>query len=151
MVYYVFDLLHLDGFDTRAAPLIDRKRVLQGFLTEAQASAPRVLYSEHFEDGAALYARAADMNLEGVVSKRADAPYRSGRTDAWVKVKCWKRDRFAVVGFVPDGAGGLAKLRLARREGGKLVYAGRVGTGWDYKTARAIRSALTPLARPMSP
>ena len=53
MVYYVFDLLHLDGFDTRAAPLIDRKRVLQGFLTEAQASAPRVLYSEHFEDGAA--------------------------------------------------------------------------------------------------
>jgi bifunctional non-homologous end joining protein LigD len=55
------------------------------------------------------------------------------------------------VGFAPDGAGGLAKLRLARREGGKLVYAGRVGTGWDYKTAREIRSALIPFARPMSP
>ena len=52
-----------------------------------------------------------------------------------------------VVGFAPDGAGGLAKLRLARREGGKLIYAGRVGTGWDYKTARKIRSALTPRGR----
>jgi bifunctional non-homologous end joining protein LigD len=47
------------------------------------------------------------------------------------RVKCWKQDRFAVVGFVPDGVGGLAKLRLARREGRALVYAGRVGTGWD--------------------
>jgi bifunctional non-homologous end joining protein LigD len=53
-------------------------------------------------------------------------------------VKCWKRDRFVVVGFVTDGAGGLAKLRLARREGRALVYAGRVGTGWDHKTARAV-------------
>ena len=66
-------------------------------------------------------------------------------------MKCWKRDRFVVVGFAPDGAGGLAKLRLARREGGKLVYAGRVGTGWDYKTAREIRTALTPLSRSTSP
>jgi ATP dependent DNA ligase-like protein len=85
------------------------------------------------------------------VSKRADATYRSGRTEAWVKVKCWNLDRFVVVGFVPDGAGGLAKLRLARREGRALVYAGRVGIGWDHKTARAIRQALTPLARSTSP
>lgn len=65
-------------------------------------------------------------------------------------MKCWKRDRFVVVGFVPDGAGGLAKLRLARREGRALVYAGRVGTGWDRKTARAVRAALAPLARSTS-
>jgi bifunctional non-homologous end joining protein LigD len=148
MVYYAFDLLHLDGFDTRAAPLIERKRVLQSFLTE---SAPGVIYSEHFEDGAALYAQAAKLGLEGVVSKRADAPYRSGRGDHWCKVKCWKQDRFVVVGFAPDGAGGLAKLRLARREGGKPVYAGRVGTGWDYRTAREIRTALMPLSRSTSP
>jgi bifunctional non-homologous end joining protein LigD len=77
--------------------------------------------------------------------------YRSGRSEAWVKVKCWKRDRFVVVGFVPDGAGGLAKLRLARREGRALIYAGRVGTGWDRKTARPIRRALEPLARSTSP
>jgi bifunctional non-homologous end joining protein LigD len=56
-----------------------------------------------------------------------------------------------VVGFVPDGAGGLVKLRLARREGHALVYAGRVGTGWDHKTARAIRRALEPLARSTPP
>jgi bifunctional non-homologous end joining protein LigD len=151
MVYYAFDLLHLDGFDTRAAPLIERKRVLKSFLTEAASSAPGVIYSEHFDDGADLYTRTFRMGLEGVVSKRADAPYRSGRTEAWIKVKCWKQDRFAVVGFVPDGAGGLAKLRLARREGQALIYAGRVGTGWDHKTARAIRQALTPLARSTSP
>ena len=65
--------------------------------------------------------------------------------------ECWKRDRFVVVGFVPDGAGGLAKLRLARREGRALIYAGRVGTGWDHKTARAVRAALAPLERPTSP
>ena len=151
MIYYAFDLLHLDGFDTRPAPLLERKRVLQAFLGEAQASAPRVLYSEHFEDGAALYAQAAKLGLEGIVSKRADAPYRSGRGDHWHKTKCWQIGRFVVVGFAPDGMGGLAKLRLARREGEKLVYVGRVGTGWDYRTAREIRSVLAPLARSTCP
>jgi len=147
MIYYAFDLLHLDGFDTRAAPLIERKRVLQSFLAEAGRSAPRVIYSEHFEDGADLYRRALGMGLEGIVSKRADAPYRSGRTEAWCKVKAWKSARFAVVGFVPEGADGLLKLRLARREGGTLIYVGAVGTGWDRKAARSIRRALEPHVR----
>jgi bifunctional non-homologous end joining protein LigD len=113
MVYYVFDLLHLDGFDTRAAPLIERKRVLESFL--AEASAPGIMYSEHFVDGADLYARACDLELEGVVSKRSGAPYRSGRTEGWVKVKCARRGRYVVVGFVP-GAGGISALRLGRRD-----------------------------------
>jgi bifunctional non-homologous end joining protein LigD len=143
MVYYAFDLPHLDGFDMRAAPLIGRKRVLQEFL--AEAAVPGVIYSEHFDDGADLYARARRMGLEGIVSKRADAPYRSGRTEAWIKVKCWNRDRFVVVGFVPDGAGGLAKLRLARREGRKLIYAGRVGTGWDTRRRAQSGESLSPL------
>ena len=91
MIYYAFDLLHLDGFDTRPAPLLERKRVLQAFLGEAQASAPRVLYSEHFEDGAALYAQAAKLGLEGIVSKRADAPYRSGRGDHWQRTRQCKQ------------------------------------------------------------
>ena len=151
LIYYVFDLLHLDGFDTRAAPLIERKRVLQSFLAEAGTTAPRILYSEHFEDGADLYARAIGMSLEGIVSKTADAPYRSGRSQQWLKVKSWKRERFAVVGFVPEGSHGLLKLRLARQEGRALVYVGRVGTGWDRETAREIRRALEPLARPTAP
>src|SRR5262245_7176796 len=69
MVYYVFDLLHLDGFNTRAAPLIKRKRVLQSFLSEAAARSPLILYSEHFEDGPDLHARARAMGLEGIISK----------------------------------------------------------------------------------
>jgi hypothetical protein len=104
-----------------ALAVVRLKRVLKSFLTEAASSAPGVIYSEHFDDGADLYTRTFRMGLEGVVSKRADAPYRSGRTEAWIKVKCWKQDRFAVVGFVPDGAGGLAKLRLARTEVGAEV------------------------------
>jgi bifunctional non-homologous end joining protein LigD len=85
------------------------------------------------------------------VSKMANAPYRSGRCEHWLKVKCWRRDRFVVVGFVPEGSNGVLKLWLARREGAALIYVGRVGTGWDHKTARAIRRALEPLARATSP
>ena len=151
MVYYAFDLLHLDGYDTRAALLVERKRILQSILSDVGAAAPRLLYSEHFEDGADLYARASRINLEGVISKRFDAPYRSGRSQQWIKVKCWKQECFAVVGFVPEGSAGLLKLRLARREGDTLVYVGRVGTGWDRQTAQEIRRALDPLARPTSP
>ncbi len=151
MAYYAFDLLHLDGFDTRAAPLIERKRVLQSFLAEAGASAPGIIFSQHFEDGADLYNRARALGLEGIVSKRADAPYRSGRSEQWCKVKCWKSERFAVVGFAPEGTDGLLKLRLARREGGRLTYVGAVGTGWDRKAARSIRRALEPHLRPTSP
>jgi bifunctional non-homologous end joining protein LigD len=66
-------------------------------------------------------------------------------------VKCWKRERFAIVGFVPEGSARLLKLRLARREQGGLVYVGRVGTGWDRGTAREVRRALEPLARPTTP
>jgi bifunctional non-homologous end joining protein LigD len=91
------------------------------------------------------------MNLEGIVSKRADAPYRSGRSEQWIKVKCWKQGRFAVIGFVAEGSNGLLKLRLAHREGDALVYVGRVGPGWDRETARAIRRALVPLARATAP
>src|SRR5262249_8435609 len=93
-VYYAFDLLHLDGDDTRPAPLIERKRVLRSLLAKAGTNAPRVLYSEQ----RMAQTRVSAMNLEGVVSKRVDAPYRSGRGEQWIKVKCWKRDRFAVVG-----------------------------------------------------
>jgi bifunctional non-homologous end joining protein LigD len=148
-VYYAFDLLHLDGFDTRPAPLLERKRVLQSLLSGCRAHC--IFYSEHFEDGTDLYARATEMKLEGIVSKMANAPYRSGRCEHWLKVKCWRRDRFVVIGFVPEGSTGILKLRLARREGGELIYVGRVGTGWDYKTAHTIRRALEPLARPTSP
>jgi bifunctional non-homologous end joining protein LigD len=149
MVYYAFDLLHLDGFETRAAPLLKRKRVLQSVLSEAASASPLVIYSGHFEDGADLYARSRGLSLEGVISKRTDAPY-SGRSEDWIKVKCWKRNRYVVVRFVP-GAGGISALRLARREGRELLYAGKVGTGFDRKLAAEVRRQLEPLAVKRSP
>jgi bifunctional non-homologous end joining protein LigD len=146
MLYYAFDLLYLDGFDPRAAPLLDRKRVLQSFLAEAAHASPDVIYSEHFKDGADFYAQACDMQLEGVVSKRVDAPYRSERTEDWIKVKCWRTGRFLVVGFVP-GAGGMSALRLGRREGrrARLCRQGRhrLQSQVGCRRATATRAART--------
>jgi bifunctional non-homologous end joining protein LigD len=93
MVYYAFDLLHLDGFETRAAPLRERKRVLQSFLTEGDTNAPRIRYSAHFDDGAELLARACELGLEGIISKLGDAPYRSGHSEHWLKVECVRHKR----------------------------------------------------------
>jgi bifunctional non-homologous end joining protein LigD len=90
LLYYAFDLLYLDGFDLRGAPLAERKRVLAELLAGASE---RILYAEHLEGaGAEIYERACAIGLEGIVSKQRDAPYRSGRTESWIKVKCGKRD-----------------------------------------------------------
>ena len=98
LLYYAFDLLYLDRFDLRPARLIDRK----GLLGELLAGAfERILYAEHLEgDGPEIHERACAMGLEGIISKQQDAPYRSGRTESWIKVKCGKRDNFPIVAFV---------------------------------------------------
>lgn len=99
LIYYAFDLLYLDGFDLRGAGLIERKRVLAALLAEAKGT-QLIKYVDHFDgDGATVLAHACKLGLEGIVSKRADSRYRSGRRPEWVKVKCeaWKvanRDRF---------------------------------------------------------
>jgi bifunctional non-homologous end joining protein LigD len=88
MLLYLFDVLHLDGFDLRAAPLLDRKRVLAGLLDGA---GPPILYSDHMEvEGSVMFEHACKLHLEGVVSKLRDAPYRSGRGETWVKAKCYR-------------------------------------------------------------
>src|SRR5205814_1753811 len=121
LIYYVFDLLYLDGFDLRGSPLIDRKRLLAKLL--AQQDTGHVVYSEHLVgDGAAMFKQAVAMKLEGVVSKRVDAAYRSGRTEAWFKIKRVDRERFVIIGYVPEAGGSIAALRLARRDGEQLEY-----------------------------
>lgn len=86
-IYYAFDILYLDGFDLRAAPLIERKRVLQGLLKGAKSK--RILFSDHTEaDGVSVLEQACAMGLEEIVSKRRDAPYRSGKRPEWIKAKC---------------------------------------------------------------
>jgi bifunctional non-homologous end joining protein LigD len=89
LVYFAFDLLHLDGFDLRAAPLLERKRVLSELLVSAGAKAERLIYCDHIEgDGATILDSACALGLEGIVSKLAASPYRSGRRPEWVKTKC---------------------------------------------------------------
>jgi bifunctional non-homologous end joining protein LigD len=144
MLFYLFDVMHLDGFDLRAAPLVDRKRVLAGLLERIK---PPIIYSEHMEvDGSVMFQHACKLNLEGVVSKLRDAPYRSGRGETWVKVKCVQRDEFAIVGFEPEGRHRIAALHLARKGRGKSwAYVGKVGTGFSGSVSEELRKKLDVL------
>ncbi len=148
MQYYAFDLLYLDGFDIRAAPLIERKNVLERLLAEAQLTGP-VLYSQHEEQGGAeMFAQACAMSWEGIICKRRDAPYRSGRGGSWVKVKRVQRGEFLIVGYVPASGGQLAAVRLALRDGkDDLRYVGKAGTGFTVKSSQELRRRLEPLMR----
>ena len=98
LLYHAFDLLYLNGADLRSVPLLDRKRALKSLLHKAPNS---LVYVDFLEaDGARMFEHACRMGLEGVVAKRGDAPYRSGRQESWVKLKCVKSDTFPIVAFV---------------------------------------------------
>jgi bifunctional non-homologous end joining protein LigD len=152
LLYYAFDVLYLDGLDLRGARLAERKRLLAALLAGASE---RILYAKHLEgDGAEIYERACAMGLEGIVSKQRDAPYRSGRTESWIKVKRGKRDTFPIVAFVEKlGANPrkIASLYVGRREGDRLLYAGKVRSGYTEAVARDLRERLDPFIRKDSP
>ena len=150
-VYYVFDLLHLGGFDLTASPLIERKRALQALLPAAPGI---VRFSEHFEeDGAVLLKHACELKLEGIISKRREGSYRSGRRDDWVKTKCSNRQEFIVAGYGPSTVlkRGVGSLVLAYNEDGRLRYAGRAGTGFTQKSSKQMWERLEPLRRDTVP
>ena len=153
-VYYVFDLLHLDGRDFAAEPLLERKAALKQFLAAAGTAGP-IRYTDHFDDGGPLILKkACEMGLEGLVSKRGNAPYRSGRTDNFIKTKCHGRQEFVVAGYTPATSmpKAIGALTVAVHENGELRYAGRVGTGYTQKLARELFKRLEPLrtdARPV--
>jgi bifunctional non-homologous end joining protein LigD len=138
-VFYVFDLLYLDGRDLRALPLIERKARLAALIADADP----VKYSDHFENGAALFQAACAIGGEGVVSKLRNAPYPTGRSKAWVKVKCTFRQEFVIAGYVRSNisAWAIGSLVLGYYRDGKLIYAGRVGTGFTEKNRRGSLSA----------
>ena len=133
LVYYVFDLLYLNGRDIRSQPLLERKRLLQELL----ASAPHQLqFSEHWTGkGARFLQECCGRGLEGIVSKRGDRPYQSGRTADWLKIKCVRREELVIGGFTESPARhrDFGALLLGYFQGKELVYAGRVGTGFDVK------------------
>ncbi|WP_095202866.1 DNA ligase D [Mesorhizobium carmichaelinearum] len=151
--YYVFDLMRLDGKDLRGEPLVERKQALQELLGKPSENAA-VRFSDHFsEPGKIMLEHACRMGLEGVVSKRADAPYRSGRGPTWVKSKCTARQEFVIGGYLPsDKTGrGLRSLLVGYYEDGKLHYAGRVGTGFSAKGATELKKKLEALKAMDSP
>jgi len=141
MIYYAFDLLYLDGYDLRAAPLIERKDLLERLLSEAKGVEP-MRYSQHFDiDGAALFEQACKQNLEGIISKYRDAPYKSERNESWLKIKCVQNARYEVIGY-KDGA---TSLYLAKREGKDLVYVGKAGTGFTQSMVLQLSKLLKPI------
>ena len=146
-VYYVFDLLHLDGTDLTPLPLARRKAALARLLGRTKRSGP-IRLSEHFKDEGALVLRqACRMKLEGIVSKRKDAPYVSGRSADWIKAKCSNQQEFVVLGYapstvLPDAVGALI---VGYHEHGQLRYGGRIGTGYSRAAAKDLWSRLHPL------
>ncbi len=150
--YVAFDLLFLDGRDLRPEPLLERKKALARLLGGRRG---RLRYSEHFDAaGQEVYERACRMSLEGIVSKRKDAPYTSGRGQTWLKVKCMARQEFVIGGYTdPEGARSqLGALLLGVHErNGRLVYAGKVGTGFTEATLTSLGRQLRRLAQPTSP
>lgn len=144
--FYAFDLLHLDGWDLRKAPLIRRKALLAQLLSGLGANSA-IQFSDHVEgSGQGLYDQASELGLEGVVSKRATAIYQSGRTKSWTKVKALQKGDFVIAGYtVSNAAEGLAALGMAEFEDGELHYRGKVGTGFDRDTAAELLARLQPL------
>ncbi|HKG00271.1 MAG TPA: DNA ligase D, partial [Xanthobacteraceae bacterium] len=147
MVYFAFDLLHLDGRDLTGAPLIERKEMLEQLLSGLSADVP-IRFSGHFEEpGSVLLEHACRMGLEGIISKRRDAPYRSGRGGDWLKIKCANRQEFVVTGYAPStvDSSAIGALILGYYDDGELRYAGRSGTGYTHRMARDLWQRLQPL------
>jgi bifunctional non-homologous end joining protein LigD len=151
-VLIAFDLLFLDGTDLRSTSLEERKRLLAEIL-RAGAAGRAIVYSEHAELGDFMMKQAAGLGLEGVVSKRRDRPYVSGPTRDWLKVKRVNRQEFVVAGYLQaknrDHA--VSSLVLGWNEEEGLVYKGRVGVGFDDRSAHEVWSALQPLRRKDAP
>ena len=155
LVYQVFDLVHLDGHDLTGVPLEQRKQALSDLLgASGFTSSSAVRYTEHLRgSGPSFFEQACRMGLEGIVCKRAGAPYRSERTRDWVKVKCTAREELVVCGYTdPSGSrSGFGALLLGAYKGGELVYAGKVGTGFGERDLTTLHKRLRALARQTAP
>jgi bifunctional non-homologous end joining protein LigD len=152
VVYYAFDLLHLNGIDLRGAALADRRDVLAKILKGHRDD--KVRLSEHLAgSGELVMDKACELGLEGIVSKRADKPYRSGRSGDWIKSTCHLTDEFVIGGYLDSNAASEAvgALALGAYERGRLVDVGRVGTGFSLRTASEVWRAAQSLRTASSP
>ena len=145
--WFVFDLLAFDGYDLRSLPLVERKKLLRMVLPPAGP----LRYSDHIErQGEAMFAQVRKMGLEGIMAKRADSRYVSDRSPDWLKMRADRTADFAVVGYSPPkrGRSGFGALHLAWHDGERLVYAGRVGTGFTTPVLKSLQADLDRTRRP---
>ena len=146
-VFFAFDILSFQGYDLRPLPLSYRKSVLRRVLPPRETTGLLRCVEEVPERGEDFYAAVESMGLEGVVAKKEDSPYRGGYSDLWLKIRVDRSADFAIVGYEP-GPGGFRCLHLAMCEGGGLVYAGTVGSGFDAREQAEIRARLDAARRP---
>ena len=147
LIYFAFDLLYIDGKDLRAEPLTARKSRLEALL---DGVSPAIRYNEHLVgDGEAILRAACKLDVEGLVSKRAESAYVPGNRGLWVKCKCLNREEFVIVGWTdPKGTRpylGSLLLGYYTRDG-RLLYAGRAGTGMSERVLASLHRKLVPLA-----
>lgn len=153
LVFFAFDLIYCEGVDLRGATLVDRKDVLRTLIPSTKQGLIR--YSDHVIGGGdAVRQNACELALEGIVCKRGDAPYESGRSRSWVKVKCSRRQEFVVIGYSkPEGSrkhfGSL--LLGAYTTPDRLTYMGRVGTGFSAASLRDLKASLAKIERRTCP
>jgi DNA ligase D-like protein (predicted ligase) len=149
--YYIFDVLYAGDRDVRPLPLRERKEILAGLLSFRDP----LRYTEHRDtDGEAFYAEACRQRWEGLIAKRADAPYRPGRSRDWLKFKCESNQEFVIGGFSDPQRSrvGFGALLLGYYDSsGRLVYAGKVGTGFDTSTLRSLLGEMAPMEQDQPP
>ncbi|UAX94727.1 non-homologous end-joining DNA ligase [Ensifer adhaerens] len=144
ILLFAFDLLYLDGRDLRRLPYAERRHHLEQLLVGRDGA---IRLSEEVDaDGAEFFRVACDLGLEGIIAKRRDAPYRSGRRPEWLKIKCVRRDAFLIVGYEPSSLpGAIGRLLLAARKEDGFVYVGGCGTGWTYQESAMLREVLNSI------
>jgi bifunctional non-homologous end joining protein LigD len=151
--YFVFDLLSLDGKDWRKKKLKERRAKLAQLMATKGIS-NFLVYADYVQgSGPEFFAQACDAGLEGIMSKRADRPYISGRGRDWLKIKCTKGEEFVIGGYSRSDVRGkpFSSLLLGTFEDGKLVYSGKVGTGFDTSDFTSLAKTFKPLERASSP
>lgn len=146
LVFYAFDLLHLDGWDLRDVTLVKRKGLLAQLLGGPGRNSA-IQYSDHVEgDGQGIYDLASEQGLEGIVSKRGDGKHVDGRSSSWLKIKALKTGDYVIGGYSESAAnGGIGALAMAEWVGDELVYRGKVGTGFDAANMRELVRRLEAL------
>ncbi|HLI76343.1 MAG TPA: DNA ligase D [Acidobacteriaceae bacterium] len=149
LTFFCFDLLHLEGRNTRNLPLRERKALLAGILPKLDETQDGIVrYSEHLDtNGRLMFEEACRFHAEGIISKRAEDPYQVGRRASWLKSKCLHEQEFVVGGFSlsSDGHDRIGSLLLGYYRDKKLIFAGRTGTGFTQKQRKELRAQLAPL------